>query len=73
MAARRKAKSSARRHPNDCTCVLCRAVNSANRPKKITEEDVKAAVDVISSAYWQDVRECAADFVDQFQKGEFKD
>jgi hypothetical protein len=42
-------------------------------PKKISEEDVKAACDVISSEYWQDVRECAADFVEQFHKGEFKD
>ncbi len=61
MAARRKAKPtrSTKRHATD--------------PKKITEEDVKAAVDVISSDYWQDVRECAADFVEQFKKGEFKD
>ncbi len=41
-------------------------------PKKITDDDVKAAVDVISSEYWQDVRECAADFIEQFKKGEFK-
>ena len=45
----------------------------SSAPKKISEEDVKAAVDVIVSEYWQDVRECAADFVEQFQKGEFKD
>lgn len=42
-------------------------------PKKITDDDVKAAVDVISSEYWQDVRGCAADFVERFHKGEFKD
>lgn len=42
-------------------------------PKKITDDDVKAAVDVISSEYWQDVRETAADFVERFHKGEFKD
>lgn len=45
------------------------AARRSAQPKKITEEDVKAAVDVISSDYWQDVRECAADFVDRFQKG----
>jgi len=44
----------------------------SSAPKRITDDDVKAAVDVISSEYWQDVRECAADFVEQFQKGEFK-
>lgn len=42
-------------------------------PKKLTEDDVKAAVDVISSEYWQDVRETAADFVERFEKGEFRD
>jgi hypothetical protein len=42
-------------------------------PKKITEEDVKAAVDVISSEYWQEVRECAQDFIERFNKGEFRD
>jgi hypothetical protein len=41
--------------------------------KRITDDDVKAAVDVISSEYWQQVRECAADFVEQFKNGEFKD
>lgn len=41
--------------------------------KKITDDDVKAAVDVISSEYWQDVRECAADFVERASAGEFKD
>jgi hypothetical protein len=45
----------------------------SSAPKRITEEDVKAAVDVISSDYWQDVRECAADFIERFHKGEFKD
>lgn len=45
----------------------------SSAPKKITDDDVKAAVDVISSEYWQDVRESAADFVKQFENGDFSD
>lgn len=62
MATRKRSTSKTPRH-----------LQRSAAPKKITEDDVKAAVDVISAQYYQDVRECAADFVKEFKAGDFRD
>ncbi len=64
MATRKRSASKTPRHLQG---------SRQSAPKKLTDEDVKAAVDVISAEYWQDVRGCAEDFVEQFHKGEFRD
>src|SRR5580692_64057 len=57
MAARRSSRSKA-------------AATRSSKPARVTEEDVKAALDVLRQDYWQDIRRTGDDILKALKDGE---
>lgn len=67
MAARRKAPKKSRLSP------VARETRASERSDVVTEDDVKAAFDIINRDYWQDVHYLGDILKDEIEKGEITD